>query len=246
MRHGLSREQCEAECVVQIIAGSDTTGTTIRTALMFVLGTPRIYTHFMKEARLAIEAGLVSSSVPITYEQGKKLPYLQVCDRTNIGGRTQQNTVSDPHCQAVIYESIRIRPSALYGHFKSVPPEGDIIDGVFLPGGTAIGHNLVGLLMSKDIFGLDSDIFRPERFIECDAAKKTEMERVVELAFGSGRWMCAGKLVAFTQLNKAIFELLRTFEIQPVYGWKPWEEESGFFWHQKNMLVRITELEESF
>ncbi len=79
MRHGLSREQCEAECVVQIIAGSDTTGTTIRTALMFVLGTPRIYTRFMKEARSAVDAGLVSSFAPITYEQGKKLPYLQVC-----------------------------------------------------------------------------------------------------------------------------------------------------------------------
>ena len=126
-----------------------------------------------------------------------------------------------------------------------MPPGGDTVDGLFLPAGTAIGHNLAGMLMSEDIFGLDADIFRPERFIECDTANKTEMERVVELAFGSGRWMCAGKLVAFTQLNKVIFELLRTFDIQPVYGSKPWEEDSGLFWYQKNMLVRITELEES-
>ncbi len=78
MRHGLSQAQCEAECVVQIIAGSDTTGTTIRTALLFVLKTPRIYARFMEEARLAISSGHVSSSAPITYEQGRKLPYLQV------------------------------------------------------------------------------------------------------------------------------------------------------------------------
>ena len=123
-------------------------------------------------------------------------------------------------------------------------PGGDTIDGVFLPGGTAIGHNLLSVLRSENTFGPDADIFRPERFIECDKEKKIEMERVVELAFGSGRWMCAGKLVAFTQLNKVIFELLRTFEMQTICSWKPWEEESGMFWHQKHMLVRITELEE--
>ena len=78
MRHGLSQSQCEAECVVQIIAGSDTTGTTIRTALLFILSSPRIYNRFMEEARSAINSGLVSPSVPITHGQGTKLPYLRV------------------------------------------------------------------------------------------------------------------------------------------------------------------------
>jgi cytochrome P450 len=78
MRHGLSQPQCEAECVVQIIAGSDTTGTTIRTAMLHLLSTPRIYNRFMQEARSAMAEGLVSPSAPITYEQAKKLPYLEV------------------------------------------------------------------------------------------------------------------------------------------------------------------------
>lgn len=96
-------------------------------------------------------------------------------------------------------------------------------------------------MMSPELFGPDVEVFCPERFLECDAAKRTEMERAVELAFGSGRWMCAGKLVAFTQLNKTIFELLRTFEIQLVNPGRLWEEESAIFWHQANMIVRITE-----
>ncbi|KAK1752595.1 cytochrome P450 [Echria macrotheca] len=219
MRHGLSQKQCEAECVVQVIAGSDTTGTTIRTALLFTLVTPRIYNRFMAEAEEGLKTGAVSS--PITYDQGKKLPYLQ----------------------AIIYEAIRMRPPALYGHFKSVPPGGDTINGVFLPAGTAIGHNLFGLMMSEDIFGADAQIFRPERFLECDTPKKAEMERTVELAFGSGKWMCAGKLVAFSQLTKVVFELLTTFEYEFVHPGKPWEEESAIFWQQANMLVRIRERE---
>jgi len=78
MRHGLTQEQCEAECVVQVIAGSDTTGTTIRTALLLILSSPRIYNRFMDEAREAMTKGAVSPVSPITYEQAKKLPYLQV------------------------------------------------------------------------------------------------------------------------------------------------------------------------
>ncbi|KAH8651131.1 cytochrome P450 [Xylariales sp. PMI_506] len=222
MRHGLSQAQCEAECVVQIIAGSDTTGTTIRTAMLYALATPRVYTRLMSEIRSTVDSGLVSSTTTITYEQGKKLPYLH----------------------AVIYEALRFRPPALYGHYKSVPPGGDTLNGVFLPGGTAVTHNIFGLMMSEDIFGSDADMFRPERFLQCDEAKRVEMERVVEFAFGTGRWMCAGKLVAFTQMYKVIFELLRTFDIQLVNPGRPWEEGSGFFWHQSDLIVKITELED--
>ncbi len=95
---------------------------------------------------------------------------------------------------------------------------------------------------SADMFGLDTDIFRPERFLECEPAKGVEMQRVVELAFGSGRWVCAGKLVAFTQLYKVIFELLRTFDMQLMYPAKPVEEDSATFWHHKDMWVRIADL----
>lgn len=125
-----------------------------------------------------------------------------------------------------------------------MPPGGETINGVFLPGGTAIGHNLFGLMMSPDIFGANVEMFLPERFLDCGSSeRRAEMERAVELAFGSGRWMCAGKLVAFTQLSKVIFELLRTFEMEFITPGRPWEEESAIFWQQKNMLVKITERE---
>lgn len=142
----------------------------------------------------------------------------------------------------MVYEAIRVRPPALYGHFKSVPAGGDTLNGVFLPGGTAISHNIYGLMMSKNIFGQDVEAYRPERFLDCNTTIRAEMERTVELAFGNGRWVCAGKHVAFTQLYKVIFELLRTFDFQPVDPVRPMQESSGLFWYQTNMWVRITEL----
>lgn len=64
---------------------------------------------------------------------------------------------------------------------KSVPPGGDTIRGQFVPGGTAVGMNLGALVLNKQIFGEDAHLFRPERFLEDDAAQCAERERTVEL-----------------------------------------------------------------
>lgn len=85
------------------------------------------------------------------------------------------------------YEAIRVRPPALYGCFKRVPAGGEALNGVFLLGGTAISHNIYGLMMSKNVFGQDVETYRPERFLDCDATVRAEMEKIVEFAFGNGR-----------------------------------------------------------
>lgn len=90
---------------------------------------------------------------------------------------------------------------------KEVPPGGDTIDGMFVPGGTRIGHNTLALQRSAAVFGDDAEIFRPERWLEASAEKAREMTAVVELVFGHGRWMCAGKSVAFMELNKIFVEV---------------------------------------
>ena len=74
-------------------------------------------------------------------------------------------------------------------------------------GGVAIGMNTSALVSSTTHFGADAAIFRPERFTEASEISRIEMERIVELVFGYGRFMCAGKPLAFMELNKVIFEV---------------------------------------
>lgn len=62
-------------------------------------------------------------------------------------------------------------------------------------------------LMRNPIFGDDVHLFRPERFTEADENRRAEMYRTTELIFGSGRWQCAGKSLAFMELNKIFFEV---------------------------------------
>lgn len=105
---------------------------------------------------------------------------------------------------------------------KVVGPEGDTIEGQFVPPGTRISHNFWALTRNKQVFGEDVETFRPERFMEASGQqKRVEMERDVELLFGYGRYMCAGKLIAFTELNKVLFEVCPAVLIWNVLTW-PW------------------------
>lgn len=105
-----------------------------------------------------------------------------------------------------------MRPPVALGIYKVLPPAADGSDttdvcGVPLPSGTAVGINAYAMMRRRDVFGEDSHVFRPERFLECDSKTKSEMIRTVELAFGYGRWMCAGKTLALIELNKIFFEV---------------------------------------
>ncbi|KAI1382433.1 BcABA1, cytochrome P450 monooxygenase [Hypoxylon crocopeplum] len=214
--HGLDRQECETEALFMIIAGFENTASVIRTTFLYLMTNPRVYQKFKGVIKEIVHTGQASS--PITYEEAKKIPYLQ----------------------AVIYEGIRMRPPAPGLYPKSVPPEGDVIHGKFIPGGTAIGMNTSAVMRSTELFGADADLFRPERFMEADEATRAEMERNAELVFGYGRWMCAGKPVAFMELNKIFFELMREFDFQLVNPMKPWDSQSYSQFIEENMWVRIT------
>lgn len=107
----------------------------------------------------------------------------------------------------MIYEGLRIRPPVCIMFPKVVPAQGDVIDDNTIPGGTAIGMNLTSTFRSPKTWGPDAELFRPERFLEVDHATRVSLERLVELAFGHGRFGCAGKPLAFMELNKVFFEV---------------------------------------
>lgn len=109
---------------------------------------------------------------------------------------------------------------------KQVPPGGDTIHGRFIPGGTRIAHNTWGILRRTDVFGQDADLFRPERWLGTDTAQLDSMQRTTELVFGYGRWGCAGKSVAFLELNKVFVEV-RVFSGHEVEERKRKDETSA-------------------
>lgn len=110
-----------------------------------------------------------------------------------------------------------------------------------MPGGTDIAQNSWSMLRNKEIFGQDSEVFRPERWLSLDENKRKEMERVTELLFGYGRWMCPGKQIAFLELSKLIFELFRDFDFHIINPKTPWLERQFGIFLVNNMWMRVTE-----
>jgi len=183
IRHGLTQEEAAGEALLQIAAGSDTSAGTIRAVFLNLLTNPSVYRKLQTEIDQGIASGEISS--PITDAEARKMPYLQ----------------------AVIKEGLRIMPPALGAMFKQVPPSGDVIDGMFLPGGTQVGGSPLGIQYSKSIYGTDADLYRPERWIEASREKAFEMTSTVDLCFHYGKYQCLGKPVAWMEFNKFFVEV---------------------------------------
>lgn len=89
---------------------------------------------------------------------------------------------------------------------KKAPPEGDTINGRFVPGGTWIGKCDWAIQRSTKIYGDDATIFRPERWLEAEGETLEKMERTLGLLWGHGKYSCLGKNIAWMELNKIFFE----------------------------------------
>ncbi|KAK5111800.1 hypothetical protein LTR62_004720 [Meristemomyces frigidus] len=189
IKKGLTQLQCESEANLQIIAGSDSTTTILRCTLFSLIANPVAYGKLRTEIDRAADAGHLSCPVT-TYAEAQRLPYLT----------------------AVLWEGIRMFPPLFGLKSKLAPPGGDTFKGVFYPEGTEVGLCDASMTRNKAMFGQDSHFFRPERWLEADAARRIAYRRTVESIFGTGRFQCLGRHIAMMELFKTIVELLRKFD----------------------------------
>jgi len=186
--HGLTFEEAESEILLQILAGSDTTATAIRTTLLYVMTSPRVLAALRAEmADKGVDHSSPGEEPPsvVSDEAARSMPYLQ----------------------AVIREGLRIHPPITGIQTKLVPAGGDTYNGVFLPEGTELGHCVWGSMRRAETWGADAAEFRPERWLEAAPDQFREMEATLDLVFSHGRWQCLGKNVAMMELNKVFVEV---------------------------------------
>lgn len=179
----LSPSQKRAHVTLLIQAGADTTGTALGVTLRFLLQNPSSLARCVQEIRTAESANRLST--PVQYEETRQhLPYFAAC----------------------IKESMRLKPSApsLFG--RLLPPEGKVIDGVFVPGGTEVTSHSYTVHRDKALFGEDAEEFRPERWLEGEEGKAHEMEGGL-FSWGMGYRVCLGKDIATMELFKVLPEV---------------------------------------
>jgi cytochrome P450 len=190
-RHGLSKDEIFSEAILQILAGSDTTATAIRTIMLYLIAHPRVYNKLQSEVDSTVSSGSAKGTI-------------------------QDSTLRDlPYLQAVVREGLRVHPPVTDAVPKLVPKDGDTVTVAgkqyFLPGSTNISYDVWGVNRDKDMFGADADLFRPERWLlednELNQEQLNAMRRTTEMIFGYGKYQCLGKPVAWLEITKVLFEV---------------------------------------
>ena len=173
--------------ISNITAGSDTTAILLRTIFYNLLKHPQSLAKLRQE--LAVTPDLDTELV--TWKQSLTLSYLGAC----------------------IKEAGRMHPPFGLPYERVTPPEGATICGQRIPGGTVVGMSAWVTHRDHDTFGADSDVWRPERWIEADEGKRRQMENAL-LTFGAGNRSCIGKHISYLEINKLVPSPVRQFDVR--------------------------------
>lgn len=179
---GLSRQQVEAESLVTLFGGTDSTSTALRMTIFFLSMNMAAYRKLQAE----VDSAMASASRPIIAdEHAKKMPYLQACIR----------------------EGMRLWPPSM-ALLPKMSETDQIVCGQPVPAGTYIGWSGMTIMRDKGIFGEDADVFEPGRWLDAQPDKLRQMEGVYGLIFATGTgWECLGKKLAYVELGKVLFEV---------------------------------------
>ncbi|KAH8651554.1 cytochrome P450 oxidoreductase [Tricladium varicosporioides] len=215
INNGVPRHQIDPELAIALVAGSDTTSTSVQATLLAIITNPRVYRRLKAEIATCVSEGRAPGIIQDC--ESRQLTYLQAC----------------------LSEGLRKFPPLSQLRERMVPPEGDIIQGIRVPGGTYVGFNAWGTQLNS-VFGEDPEAFRPERWLIDDKERLQQMYQTQELIFGHGSTKCLGMPMALMELRKMIFELLRNFDITIANSYKPWSSTCRGIFFQENFNVHMT------
>ncbi|PVF97322.1 cytochrome P450 [Serendipita vermifera] len=132
--------------------------------------------------------------------QGLRLP--QITDRPQL-----------PYTEAVWKEAVRWRTFFPLG-LPHVNLEDEIVRGYFIPKGTVIHQNTRMMVNDPNIWG-DPEVFRPERFLEPDAAQRPNPFTPL---FGWGVRVCPGLYFADRVVLHLVVTVASLYRLEPLEG----------------------------
>lgn len=195
----MGREELTAEALTQLIAGSDTTSNSSCAISYYIALHPHVQEKLQKELD---EASTTEDDAVFTYEQVKRLPYLE----------------------AVINEGLRVHSTSSLGLPRVVPEGGLTIRGVHFPQGTVLSIPTYTIHRDTQAWGEDADKFRPERWFERD---HLAMQKAFN-PFSYGPRACVGRNLASMELLIIISSIFRRYHFVLAEPDKPLDTREGF------------------
>lgn len=208
---GLTTPELWGEANVLMIAGSDTTSTTLAATVFYLVRNPEAMQTLQKEVRGAFNA--VEDIV--TGSKLNELLYLKAC----------------------VDEALRLAPAVPGALPREVMEGGATVDGVFLPAGTDCGTPIYAIHRRAEYYR-EPLSYIPERWIEGATCQTTNdswvsSKEAVDTArsafcpFSIGPRGCIGKSMAFMEMRLTLARIIFLFDIELAdhFG----EDEQGHF-----------------
>ncbi|EIN04294.1 cytochrome P450 monooxygenase pc-3 [Punctularia strigosozonata HHB-11173 SS5] len=231
-----------------MIAGRDTTATTLTSALYALAIHPPVFARLRSE--IAQHVGLGRDGRAPTYDDVRAMKYLR----------------------AVINEVLRLFPPVPFNVRTSVgevvwPADSGDVDGRgwYVPPGTSCTYSVLYMHRRKDLWGPDAEEFDPDRFLDERLHKYLTPNPFIFLPFNAGPRICLGQQFAYNEASFMLIRLLQVFsgielapDAQPPDSRPPpeWKQLSGRtaieqFWPRNHLTmyakgglwVRLTETE---
>ncbi|KAK7743643.1 hypothetical protein SLS62_010546 [Diatrype stigma] len=223
----LSFEKLGSNAFILVLAGSETTATTLSGATYLLLTHPAALAALAREVRSAfasaadITLGAVSGSGGGGGGGGAKLPYML----------------------AALNEALRLYPPVTSGLVRVVPAGGELIAGHYVPGGTFVEVQHWSINHSEDNWE-DPWAFKPERFLAGDAAEAAKSGNRLEALqpFNVGPRNCIGRNLAYAEMRLILARIVYDFDLELADDSKNWIERQRAFalWDRIPLNVYLT------
>ena len=130
----------------------------------------------------------------------------------------------------------------------TVPEPGlTLPDGRFIPAGKIVGLNPSVMTRDRNIYGPDSETFRPERWLRRYGEDTTvyverlrKMDELNTFVWGGGNRTCLGRFLATTSLYKVTAMLFSRYDISLEDPTKEWVLRRHWMVYNDKIKVKIT------
>ncbi|KAH9906240.1 cytochrome P450 [Xylariomycetidae sp. FL2044] len=198
----ISFRDIQAVTATNVGAGSDTISTAIQSFVYYMIRDPESWSRARSEIREAQGREGSCRDRVISFADAQKLPFLQ----------------------ARIKEAIRVFPPVPMGLMREAPPEGIKIGDRTFPAGVLLSVSPYVMHHSKEVWGEDADVFRPQRWFEEGAAEREKMW----IPWGLGYNSCPGQHLAKIETSKLAAMIIRDYDIRQVDEKQEWQYKAYF------------------
>ncbi|MCJ1235343.1 hypothetical protein MMC14_003311 [Varicellaria rhodocarpa] len=214
---GMSEPEILATCRTLITAGSETTATLLSGVTFFLLKNPETLRKVTDEVRDAFAA-----RTDINFTSVAQLPYLQAC----------------------LKEALRLYPPTPSILPRRTAPEGDFVNGRFIPGNISIGVHQWSTHNSERNFK-DPQKYVPERWL--GDPQYADDDRSAMQPFSIGPRNCLGKNLAYAEMRSILARMLWNFDMELCVESEKWNEQKVFILWDKpplNIVLKARDMTE--